>query len=267
MFFFKYNAEASELAARGGSLAEKRGKPRYAISPEFRLNASLLIDPVDVSPLAGEGHGPAQQWKAPCHLLDCSEQGVRVQLEPAHKIPAGELRGLRLQVEEFSLNVACRIANMSEPVGGVIFGLVLDLENEATFEAYWQLLEAVTLGLSLKPHSKSTKPDDSGYLVEHYASHRPARLSIWRHPVDQSVAAFEFRLKHDLVRAVVGNPLECLHEPGNRPVSPAKREELQLLFSWMVSNLASAVPQDVRETLRLYRMSLGTLDQLKRHTA
>jgi hypothetical protein len=267
MFFFKNHHNDSELLARGGAQAEKRGKPRYTVSPEFRLNASLMIEPGDIAPAADEGSGPQQGWSGKCRLLDCSEQGVRVQLEPSHKIPAGELRGLRLKVEEFDLNVPCRIANISEPAGGVIFGLMLDLENEATFEAYWQLLEAVVLGLSLKPHSKSAKPDDSGYLVEHYASHRPARLSIWRHPVDQSIAAFEFRLKRHLVRAVAGNHLECLHEPGNRPVSSVKREELQLLFSWMVSNLAPTMPQDVRELLLHYRVSLDAPENLQRHSA
>jgi hypothetical protein len=180
---------------------------------------------------------------------------------------AGDLRALRLKVEDFDLNVPCRVANINPHAAGMIFGLMLDLEDEANFDAYWQLLEAVVLGSSLKLHSRTAKPDESGYLLEHYACSRPARLSIWRHPVNETIAAFEFRLKRQVVRAVAGNQLEFLTEPGSRPAQPAGVTEIQRLFSRMVPNLSQTVPQDVREFLLHYATDPGTQGSMKRRMA
>jgi hypothetical protein len=180
---------------------------------------------------------------------------------------AGDLRDLRLRVEEFALNVPCRIANINEQAGSVVLGLMLDLDDEAVFDAYWQLLEAVVLGSSLKLHSRTTKPDESGYLVEHYANNRPARLSIWRHPVNQAIAAFEFRLKRHVVRAVAGNQFEYLTEPGSRPAQPTRVTEIQRQFSQIVSNLSRSVPQDVRELLQHYVAALDARGNAERRTA
>jgi len=62
----------------------------------------------------------------------------------------------------------------------------------------------VALGSTLRLRTKTPKPDDSGYLVEKYASSRPSRLTVWRHPTGGMVSAFEFILKDSLVRAAVG---------------------------------------------------------------
>jgi hypothetical protein len=267
MFFFKNDREDSELTAKRDSLVEKRGKPRYSVSPQFHLNVTLAVQPGPNGDTQPADAGTPQGWSWKCRLLDCSEQGVRVQLEPSLKIPAGELRGLRLKVEEYGLNAPCRIANIGEQDGRGVFGLMLDLENEATFDAYWRLLETVVVGSSLKLHSKAAKPDESGYLVEHYASNRPARLSIWRHPDNQGIVAFEFRLKRHVMRAVVGNNLECLSEPGDHPVPSNQQVELLRLFSGMASNLTQAVAPDVRELLQHYKVTRDEREDLKRHTA
>jgi len=255
MFLFNHTSDDSELVTKDGSQTERRGKPRYPVSPLFQATATLTVESGDVSRLADVGSLPG--WSGKCRLLDCSEQGVRIQLEPSYKIPAGDLRGLRLKVQEFGLNVPCRIANMNEQANGVIFGLMLDFDSEAAFDAYWQLLEVVVLGSSLKLHTKTIKPDESGYFVEHYACSRPARLSIWRHPHSQEISAFEFRLKRQVARAIVGNHLECMLAPGDRPVPPAMQVEIKRLFSWIASNLSQTMPVDVREVLQQYTVALA----------
>ena len=67
-----------------------------------------------------------------------------------------------------------------------------------------QLLDVVALGSTLKLERAAKQPDASGYIVEVYAGNRPSRLTVWRHPADESVMAFEFVLKDNMVRAAAG---------------------------------------------------------------
>ena len=99
---------------------------------------------------------------------------------------------------------------------------------------------------------KTKKPDESGWLVERYASDRPSCLTIWRHPANGAVAAFAFQLKDSLVRATYGSRMEFLTGPDAQPATAAKALEIQRLFNWVLPNLASAVPEDVREFLKRY---------------
>ncbi len=248
MLFFKRILKEPELVDSAASLAEQRSTPRYEISPQFRLKASLNFASRGDTRSAKGNSRPVWHWK--CRLLDCSEQGVRIQMDPAFKVRARDLCDLRLKVEEFELTIPGHIANIREDPAGMIFGLKLDPDDEMTWSAYWQLLEVVALGSSLRLHRKSSRPDASGYLVEHYTNSRPARLSIWRHPDTRAVVAFEFLLKNYLVRASAGNPVEFLIGPAARPTTVTKAREIERLFNWVVPNLASAVPEDARAFLR-----------------
>lgn len=250
MLFFKRILKEPELTESAAPLAEQRSMPRYEISPRFRLKASLSFASRGDTRSTKGNTRPAWHWK--CRLLDCSEQGVRIQMDPALKVRARDLCDLRLKVEEFELTIPCHIANIRESPEGLVFGLKIDPADESTWNAYWQLLEVVALGSSLRLHRSSSRPDASGYLVEHYANNRPARLSIWRHPATRAVMAFEFLLKHYLVRAAAGQPLECLTGPAARPATTTKALEIQRLFQWVVPNLSADVPDDVRDFLKLY---------------
>lgn len=248
MLFFKNILKEPELTGSAAPLAEQRSMPRYVISPQFRLKASLnFASRVDSRSTKGHSRS-AWHWK--CRLLDCSEQGVRIQMDPALKVRARDLCDLQLKVEEFELTMPCHIANLRESAEGMVFGLKLDIADEATWKAYCQLLEVVALGSSLKLHRRAARPDESGYLLEHYTNNRPARLSVWRDPATQGVKACEFLLKHYLVRAAAGLPVEFLTSPSGRPAAPTTAREIQRLFSWVVPNLSDAVPEDVRNFLK-----------------
>jgi len=248
MLFFKRILKDGELADAAAPMTEQRTMPRFPINPRFRLKASLSIAPRGDT-RSPKGHSrSAWSWK--CRLLDCSEQGVRIQMDPAMKMRARDLCDLRLRVEEFELIIPCRIANIRENAEGMIFGLKLDADDESTWKAYCQLLEVVALGSSLKLHRGAARADESGYLVEHYANNRPARLSVWRDPNTRTVMACEFLLKHYLVRAAAGRPVEYLTSPSGRPAAPTTALEIQRLFSWVVPNLPDTMPEDVRNFLK-----------------
>jgi hypothetical protein len=229
---------------------ERRSAKRYVINPLFPLKAVLSFVGRDDTgvPMSNSRHG--WNWKG--RLLDCSEQGARIQMGPTFKVAARDLCDLMLTIDDFELTVPCHISNIRELADGVVFGLKHDIEDAKTLASYGQLLDVLALGSTLKSQGKAKKPDETGWLVERYASDRPSRLTIWRHPANGAVAAFTFQLKENLVRATYGGRMEFRTGPDAVPATPAKSTEIQRLFNWVLPNLAESVPEDVREFLRLY---------------
>lgn len=247
MLFFKCILKEP---ARETGRKERRGARRLAISPEFPLTAVLSFDRRGgtVAPMSLPG---GSDWKG--RLLDCSEVGARVVLGPGALACRGDICELRLSLDGFKLTVPCHVTNLRVESDGIHFGLQHELKTETVRTAYGQLLEIVALGATLKPSVRKTKHDDSGYLVEEYlAGDGVSRLTLWREPADRSVSAFEFALKDCRVRAVRGRPVEYLSGAKAAPVPPAKAQEIRRLFSWVVSNLAPAVPAEARDFLRQY---------------
>jgi hypothetical protein len=253
MSFFKRILKEPEPVVPETPRIERRSVPRFAISPQFPLKAVLSFVARDESgaPMSNTRHG--WNWKG--RLIECSELGARMQLGPGIRAEPAENCDLKLSVQAYEITVPCHVANISEPPEGTVLGLVHDLTDAAVRRDYLQLLEVVALGSTLKLQPKADKPDASGYLVEVYASGRPSRLTVWRHPANASVAAFEFQLKDNLVRAAAGHGVEFLADiagTGSRPASNDQCLEIGRLFTWVVPNLAAAVPKDVRAFLQHY---------------
>ncbi|MFZ5495971.1 MAG: PilZ domain-containing protein [Verrucomicrobiota bacterium] len=231
---------------------ERRRHPRFAISPEFPLRAVLgFIGRDDAGePMSKSPHG--WHWKG--RLLDCSEEGARIRLGPDVRAIVGESCDLQLGVQSFDLTVPCHVTRIQEQPDGVVFGLHHDIADAATLHDYRQLVEVIALGATLRLRTRTPKPDASGYVVERYASNRPSCLTVWRHPGDGTVAAFEFILKDSLVRAAVNQGLEYFSGDGEkaRPASAVRCLEIHRLFQWVVPNLPAALPGDVRAFLRSY---------------
>lgn len=250
MLFFKRILNEAEPAPDGGKVppVERRRTRRYLVNPKFPLKAVLSFSGRnDTMSPTGQ---PRPAWKWEGRLVDCSEQGARIHMSDARKVSARDLCDLRLTVEEFNLTIPCRISNISGKETDLQFGLLYDYMDEAPRKAYRQLLDVLALGSALVLKSKAAKPDASGYLVEHYTSDRPARLTVWRLPKDKGVVAFEFLLMDYLVRTVAGEGVEYRNAADGRPVTPAKAQEIKRLFQWVVPNVAEAVPADVRRILR-----------------
>lgn len=253
MQFFKRILKQPDNEVKEVAREERRRDQRYAINPTFPLTAVLSFIGRDETGTLLSSKREGWDWKG--RLVNFSELGARMQLAPSVHAASGDTCDLKLSLEGFALVVPCHIASVSQQADGVFFGLKHAITVEATQKAYRQLLEIVALGATLKPQFKKSKPDDSGYLVEQYASDQPSRLGIWRHQANKAVAAFEFLLKDCLVRAAAGRPMEYLvgsEAAVARRASAIKSTEIHRLFRWVVPNLAAAVPADVREFLQSY---------------
>lgn len=253
MQFFKRILQPPADEARPASRPERRGGRRHLIGPDFPLLAVLSFAGRDVSGYPAANKRSNWNWKG--RLVDISGSGARLQLAPSALAASGDFCDLQLNLEGFALVVPCHITNMRVQRDGVYFGLQHVIADEDTQRGYRQLMEIVALGGTLRPKSKVARPDDTGYLVELYASDLPSRLRIWRHQADRTVAAFEFQLKDCLVRAAAGHGMEYLlgsEGSAARPASPIRQAEIHRLLHWVVPNIAAAVPRDVREFLQVY---------------
>ncbi len=253
MSLFKRILKEPEPVATEAPRIERRSVPRFAVSAQFPLKAVVSFVARDESgaPMSNTRHG--WNWKG--RLIECSELGARMQLGPGIRAEPAENCDLKLSIQTHEINVPCHIANLSETPEGMVLGLVHDLSDAAVRHDYLQLLEVVALGSTLTLQPKAAQPDASGYLVEIYASTRPSRLTVWRHPAGGAVAAFEFRLQDNLVRAAAGHGAEFLADnagTGSHPATNDQCLEIGRLFTWVVPNLAPAVPDDVRQFLQHY---------------
>lgn len=260
MLFFKRILKEPVPAAPGAIApgvnapeAERRNEQRFKVSPDFPLKVVLSFVARDASgaPMSNTRHG--WNWKG--RLIDCSDEGARMQLGPGIRAEIGEACDMKLAVQDFEITVPCRVTNLVEEPAGAVLGLNHAIEDPAALEAYRQLIEVVALGSTLKLQSRTPTPDESGYIVEQFGGTRSSRLTVWRYPGKGGVAAFEFVLKDNLVRAAAGQRVEFLADidgHGSQPASSEKCVEIGRLFQWVVPNLPAEVPADLRAFLKHY---------------
>lgn len=178
-----------------------------------------------------------------------------MQLGPGIRVDVGEACDLKLSVQDFELTIPCHVTNLTEEPQGVVLGLNHAIGDATTLEAYRQLVEVIALGSTLKFQSRTPKPDESGYIVEVFGGTRSSRLTVWRYPGKGGVAAFEFMLKDNLVRAAAGQRVEFLADiagAGSQPATSDKCVEIGRLFHWVVPNLPADLPADLRAFLKHY---------------
>lgn len=255
-FFHRILQEPPPAAPSAGGVSgglpavERRRAARFPVSPGFPLRAVLnYIGRDDTgAPMSQSRHG--WHWKG--RLIDCSELGARMQLGPGHRAIIGESCDLRLSVQDFEVVVPCQITHRRANAEGVVFGLRHEVDDPAVARDYRQLVEVIALGSTLRLRTRSPQPDESGYIVERYASSRPSALTVWRNPSGGAVSAFEFILRDCMVRVALGQGTEYFSgdATGAHRASSARCLEIHRLFQWVVANLTDAVPEDVRDFLR-----------------
>lgn len=231
---------------------ERRQERRFTLQPEFPLKAVLSYIGRDDTGAPVSTSRQGWHWKG--RLIDCSDLGARMQLGQAMRAAVGEACDLRLTWQDFELVVPCEVTRIRENPEGLVLGLRHRIGDPDVLREYRRLVEIAALSSTLRLRTRTPKPDESGYFVERYGSTRPASLTVWRHPQNKAVAAFEFILKDSLVRVVHGREIEYFAGDGrgSSPATGVRIHEIHRLFQWIVPNLPPAIPEDVRAFLRRY---------------
>lgn len=234
-----------------GAPDERRVVRRLSISPRFPLKTVLnLVGRDDHGEPLVSADGTGWDWSG--RLVNISTTGARLQVPPGACARSGDTCRLKLDLEGHLLELPGRIVHVKERRDSLDYGLALDALAAGPREAYDQFLELIALGATLKPVRPLQAIDDH-YLVEQYAGDPGAQLDVWRHSAGGDVAAFEFRLRDHRVRGHAGrNELEFLPATAEAAVPPEQSAEIHRLFHWVVPNLPTTVPVDVREFLRQY---------------
>lgn len=249
MLFFK----SIFKPAKSEEPQDRRGARRYPISPRFPLKVVLNAVGRDEmgSPLkARDGEG----WDWAGKLVNLSSTGARMQVPPTVHMTRGDACLLKFDLDGFQLVLPAHVAQIIERRDSLVYGLALDISDSESAAAYRQLLDLLALGATLKPSSPA-RPDNTSYLIEQYTGEPASRLDVWRHYAGRTVAAFDFQLQDCRVRGVADRPaLEYFVGDGAamQAATREQTEEMQRLFHWVVANLSTDVPADVRDFLQKY---------------
>jgi hypothetical protein len=228
------------------SAADRRKKPRFAVSPSFLLDATLALP-----------DETGEKWKDyPATLVDLSATGAHIQVSlAAVAFPEGRCR-LRLTRGKFKLEIPGNVAHFVGASRLAVGGMLLYFPDPGVEKAYHRVLEPVIIGASLAPAEGSQ--EFSTRYKEEYAGKLSSRLTVFRENKDAGISGFDFRMNHYGV--------EAERAPGDAPdakltlkfrdtsagaarLAETQDQEARWLFRLAASNLSTKVPAEVRKLL------------------
>jgi hypothetical protein len=251
MLFFKRILGISDADAP----SERRGGNRYAVGVRFPMKVILNTRGRDEMGQELKSKDDAG-WDWEGRLINLSLTGARMQVPPTMHAHVGDACRLKFEIEGYRLSLPGHIAHISERRDSFVYGLRLDDQATDSRQGYQQLVDLVSLGATLKPARPAAPDEASGYLVERYVGEEQSRLDVWREFAGRAIVAFDFRMKHCCVRGLHDRGgLEYFVDVDDEHVQVAPQNqaaEIHRLFHWVVPNIATAVPMDVREFLKKY---------------
>ncbi len=242
---------------------ENRRSRRYPVGEGFALKGSLATagrDP-DGQPLrTADGRG--RPWG--CRIVDMSSTGVSARVASALSAGRGDACTLSLRLEKYELEIPGEIAHFRVGRDFATCGVALRFDEFMQQKAYLQMLEAVSIGASLKPVPAAKVLQDSpGFRKVQYAGQGDELLSVWQPDGHPAPSAFEFRFHDHYVRGALGEPLKVYgrDDTGDGPIgysmpalnlSAIHAAEVRRLFGWIVPNLSTGIPEAVRSLLEQF---------------
>lgn len=232
---------------------DRRGGIRFAVGAKFPVKTVLNTQGRDEMGVLLKSKDNAG-WDWGGRLVNLSVYGARIQVPATMHAHLGDPCKLKFEIDGYQLALPGSIVHIVERRDSFVYGLKLDLGIDESARAYHQLVDLVSLGATLQPVQPPEPDATTGYLLEQYAGENRSRLKVWRQPAGRSIVGFDFRLKHCSVRGLRDRPeLEYFVDVDNESVQfapEAQVAEIRRLFQWVVPNIASAVPADVREFLQ-----------------
>jgi len=227
---------------------EKRLNQRYAPGPAFPLQATLR--------LAGRN--------CAAKIQDISSTGIGVLVDRDTDLAAGQFVRLDLLLGQHRLEIDARLMHLKPREDGAYLGLGLKFGEFELQKTYLQLMQPVVIGRSLQLMAADRIiQDDPRFFKRVYIGETDSVLTVRSEQVPGNpMDSFEFRMLDYFCRGVMrkGQPeaLESMDVHGligGKPVfesSGGLHDEILQLFRWILPNLSSAVPDDVRAFLQRF---------------
>lgn len=229
---------------------EKRQNQRYVPGRDFPLKASIRYAGQDL--VTG--------------IQDVSSNGVGLLVAKDKALAAGVHVRLDLTLGAHRLEIEARIAHAKAQPDGIYLGLGLIFREFEVQKSYLQLLQPVVIGQSLKPMVADTFiQGDPRYAKQAFIAEPDSQLTVWREATpDSPLHRFEFMMHDSFCRGVIRPgtnapySLESREAAGARAGEPVfetsggLHDEIRQLYRWVLPNLSSAVPTDVRQFMQRF---------------
>ncbi|MEO6994923.1 MAG: PilZ domain-containing protein [Lacunisphaera sp.] len=225
---------------------DKRRLPRYPVGDDFIFRTKLTLF---------QSGGKGKDWSAtPVNL---SVTGASVQVSLAAVAFQREKCVLKFSHGDYHLELPGTIAHFRCYSQYSLCGIVFNFPDTESQQAYFQLLEPVAIGGSLK--AVDVVQDAPGRPKEQYAAgNGSAALTIWRDEPENAIISFDFRMRQYGVSWTQGLAELEVYGLSVDPTAAGEdivtltdeqNEEVRWLFCLAVPNLSKAVPLDVRKFL------------------
>lgn len=242
-----FNFEKTTVA----QMAEQRLNHRHAPGTAFPLQARLR--------LAG------RDW--PARVQNLSGNGVGLLLiDRDARAAAAQAGQVLLTLGEHRLEIDGRIAHAAPQDREFYLGVALSFGDFLLQKAYLQLLQPIAIGQSLKPvPAERVVQNEPQFIKQVFRGDEDSVLTVW---LDKSFGtplhSFEFQMHRYFCHAdVKSGVLEAyLREAANShkgklsnpvfDISGGLHDEIRQLFRWVLPNLSTEVPDDVRAFLRRF---------------
>ncbi len=229
---------------------ELRLNTRYKPGAGFPLQARMILR--------------GQEW--PAKVLNLSGNGLALLVDAAAKAAADDLVQVKLKLGDYRGTFNGSLVH-SHPGGkGLQCGIALHFEEFQTQKAFLQVLQPVAIGQSLQPVTdERVVQDEPQFIKRVFRGDDDSVLTVWlEKTMGTPLHSFEFRMRNYFCHAdartgvleAYARETESTHKGKlSQPVfetSPALYAEIRQLFRWIVPNLSSAVPDDVRAFMQRF---------------
>ncbi len=227
-------------------MRNKRSHTRHKVGDEFPLKATLtLISDDSAAQRALAARGPVSG-----RVGDISFDGLSVVLPTSAELARKQLVTVRLSIESYSLEIPGSVVHFRVSDTHTTCGLKFKFADYKTQKAYHQLVEAVNIGASFAPSTR-TSPGRTppGFVRRTWRSAHRTVLTDWRKADSSAPERFEFVIgKHRLDgdAAQVALVVRSSAKGGTAPVPEVVIAELRQLLCWVVPNLSPDLPADLR---------------------
>jgi hypothetical protein len=230
---------------------EQRLNTRYTPGASFPLQAWLLTP-------------DRLEW--PAKILNISGNGIGLLVEPVAQTTEGQAVRVRLRFGAHQQLVDGKIVHRRVESGGVACGIGLHFPDFLARKTYLQLLQPIAIGQSLKPvPDDRVEQNEPQFIKRVYSGDEESGLTVW---LDKTPGtpfhSFEFRMnkyfchvdgKSGVLEAYQREETDSHKGKLSNPVfdiSGSLHAEIRQLFRWILPNLSSAVPEDVRAFLQRF---------------